>query len=207
MSQATYESETQNTFSWLLLCCFENCHQKTFFLMSNIFKVCLHQEVWQSSHKLWSYFCHSTWRDEHASPWQSILQGRCGCDRHQSVLETLATFMTRRHDMRSWNKVTLLKYYSSQHTSLSWGSLQACLLPCRLKEVDKHWEDKDGAAWPGNSDVWARRNKREQFPSSMKSHQHHTYKYFTSILYLGEGIDKLSLCSTSQWNDNYLLGQ
>lgn len=57
--KATYESETQNIFSWLLLCCFENCHQKTFFLMSNISKVCLHQEVRQSSHKLWSYFCHN----------------------------------------------------------------------------------------------------------------------------------------------------
>ena len=103
----------------------------------------------------------------------------------------LAATHTFYHE-KAWHemlKLTLLKYYSSQHKRLSWGTLRACLLPCQIKEVKQYQKGRDEATWPRNRFPAQKKKMGRVSLSTIKSHQRQIYKYFTNILYPAKWTD------------------
>lgn len=106
------------------------CERKIFFwLMSNIVKICFHQELW-----LWYYFCHLTWWNKHASLWPSSQQRSVDATnigqswkRWQPML-----FIMRRMILKVefYQNITCpnQKKFVLRHP-------QACLLPCQATDV------------------------------------------------------------------------
>lgn len=155
--------------------------EKVLFLISNIFKIYFYKEVCQSSHEPWSYFCHSRWWDRYAPLWPSALWRSACRNEHQSILETAATHAL--YHEKAWHerlKLTLPKYYSSQHKRLSRDTLQACLLPCQIKEVKRYQKGRRKPRGLETVTPGPEEKSRKSF-SNIKSHQYRNHKYFTNI--------------------------
>lgn len=134
--------------------------EKVLFLISNIFKIYFYKEVCQSSHEPWSYFCHSRWWDRYAPLWPSALWRSACRNEHQSILETAATHAL--YHEKAWHerlKLTLPKYYSSQHKHLSRRHPTGLPVTLPNKRGQTVPEGEEEATWPRNSDSWSRGKK------------------------------------------------